>query len=332
MTLQGIHHITAITADAQVNLSFYSGTLGLRFVKKTVNFDDPYAYHLYYGDDRGTPGSILTFFAYPGVPRGIAGEGMIHRIAWRVADEPALDFWRRRLDDAGVRTERTDGGLRFDDPEGLALELVVSGGAEAPLVATAADVPPRHALRGFAGVRAYTGAPQASAAALAETLGFTPVETTASVGPATREAGAAAADGAAVPGASDWVAAGGGRSSAYVYDPAPRTWAYQGAGTVHHVAWATPDAEQPAWRERLLAAGLHATPIIDRTYFHSVYFREPSGVLFEIATLGPGFAVDEPFEHLGETLRLPARYEHLRPRLERELPALVDPRSRRAAA
>ncbi len=331
MELQGIHHVTAITADAQANLSFYAGTLGLRFVKKTVNFDDPEAYHLYYGDDHGTPGSILTFFAYPGVPRGIAGEGMIHRIVWRVADEPALDFWRRRLDAAGVRTERAAGSLRFDDPEGLALELVASDAAEQPLTATAADVPQRHALRGFAGVRAYTGAPQASATALAQTLGFAPaaapLEATArAVGPPPAVAPPQAPD------ATAWVAAGGGRSSAYVYDPAPRTWAYQGAGTVHHIAWAVPDAGQPAWRERLLAAGLHATPIIDRTYFHSVYFREPSGVLFEVATLGPGFAVDEPFEHLGEALRLPARYEHLRARLERELPVLVDPRSRRAAA
>ncbi len=307
MELQGIHHITAITADAQANLSFYAGTLGLRFVKKTVNFDDPETYHLYYGDDRGTPGSILTFFAYPGVPRGIAGEGMIHRIVWRVADEPALDFWERRLEAAGARTEHTGGSLRFDDPEGLALELVVSDASEAPLAAAVADIPPRHALRGFAGVRAYSGAPQTSAATLEQTLGF-------------------------APGATAWVAAGGGRSSSYVYDAAPRTWAYQGAGTVHHIAWAVPDADQPAWRERLLAAGLHATPIIDRTYFHSVYFREPSGVLFEIATLGPGFAVDESFDRLGEVLRLPARYEHLRPRLERELPVLVDPRSRRAAA
>ena len=340
MELQGIHHITAITADAQANLSFYAGTLGLRFVKKTVNFDDPGAYHLYYGDERGTPGSILTFFAYPGVPRGMAGEGMIHRIAWRVADGAALDFWQRRLGEAGVRTELSNGRLRFDDPEGLALELLVSNAAETPLAARATDVPPRHALRGFAGVRAYSDAPQDSAATLGQTLGFSatsaPTEAPdeaapASGGPA-HEIGYPTTPAHPMYGATDWTARGGGRSSTYVYDAAPRTRGHQGAGTVHHIAWAVPDADQPAWRDRLLAAGLHATPVIDRTYFRSVYFREPSGVLFEIATLGPGFAVDEPLDRLGESLQLPARYEPLRPRLERELPPLVDPRTRRAAA
>jgi glyoxalase family protein len=313
MKLRGIHHITAITADAPANLSFYSGVLGLRFVKKTVNFDDPSAYHLYYGDERGTPGSILTFFEYRGAPRGVAGQGMIHRIVWRVDDEQSLGFWEDRLRRQGRPAERSTGSLRFADPEGLGLELVAAATQEAPLVATAGDIPARHAIQGFQGVRAYTADPRRSTPALEATLGFT---------------GLPAAPSAESTG---WRVAGGGRSSLYTYDPAPQTRPVQGAGTVHHIAWAVPDDDQGAWRERLLASGLHATPIIDRTYFHSVYFREPSGVLFEIATLGPGFAIDEPQERLGETLRLPAPYEHLRPRLEHELTPLPNPRSRAAA-
>jgi glyoxalase family protein len=313
MNLRGIHHITAITADAAANLSFYSGVLGLRFVKKTVNFDDPSAYHLYYGDERGTPGSILTFFVYSGAARGLAGQGMIHRIAWRVADEQSLDFWEERLRRQGRRAERSSGSLCFDDPEGLGLELVATSTQEAALTANADDIPARHAIQGFDGVRAYTADPRRSAQALGATLGFADLT-------------------AATPAGSErWRVAGGGRSSLYTYDPAPQTRPIQGAGTVHHIAWAVPDQDQPAWRERLLESGLHATPIIDRTYFRSVYFREPSGVLFEIATLGPGFAIDEPQEHLGETLQLPARYEYLRPRLKRELTPLLNPRSRAAA-
>ncbi len=313
MELHGIHHITAITADASTNVSFYAEVLGLRFVKKTVNFDDPGAYHLYYGDETGSPGSILTFFAYPDAARGVAGQGMIHRIVWRVAGEAAIDFWEARLLRRGVQAQRSSGSLRFRDPEGLALELVVSETHENALRARADDIPARHALRGFDGVRAYAADPERSVHTLQETLGF-------------RGAPAAAAVGS-----GEWRAAGGGRSSRYAYDRAPQTRPLQGAGTVHHIAWAVPDDDQPSWRERVLEAGLYATPIIDRTYFHSVYFREPSGVLFEIATLGPGFAVDEPLEHLGESLQLPARYEHLRARLERELTPLHNPRSRAAA-
>jgi glyoxalase family protein len=313
MELQGIHHITAITADAPANLSFYAGLLGLRFVKKTVNFDDPGTYHLYYGDEHGTPGSILTFFEYPGASPGVAGQGMVHRIVWRVADEQALDFWEQRLRQSGVRTVRSTGSLRFSDPEGLGLELAVSAAHEPALTAAAADIPPRHAIQGFEGVRAFTSDPGRSVHSLRQTLGF-----------------------ARMPAANDtdstsWRLAGGGRSSLYVYDPAPQVRAAQGAGTVHHIAWAVPDPDQAAWRERLVESGLHATQIIDRTYFRSVYFREPSGVLFEIATRGPGFAVDEQQERLGERLQLPARYEYLRPRLERELTPLVYSRSRAAA-
>ena len=312
MQLLGIHHITAITADAPSNLSFYSGLLGLRFIKKTVNFDDPTAYHLYYGDEVGHPGSILTFFEYPGAGRGSAGQGMIHRIVWRVADEKALDFWEERLQRNDVPSERFPGALRFRDPEGLELELAASRTQEQALTAVDAGIPQRHAIQGFDGVRAFTSDPRRSAGPLEDTLGFAEAP------------GSATSD-------NSWRVAGSERSSLYAYDPAPQTRPVQGAGTVHHIAWAAPDRDQPAWRERVLGAGLHATPIIDRTYFRSVYFREPSGVLFEIATLGPGFAVDEPLEHLGESLQLPAQYEYLRSRLEKELRPLVGPRSRAAA-
>jgi glyoxalase family protein len=311
MELRGIHHITAITADARANLGFYAGTLGLRFIKKTVNFDDPTAYHLYYGDDAGTPGSILTFFEYPGVGPGSAGHGMIHRITWRVADERALDFWDERLRQRGVSVERHARRLRFSDPEGLGLELAAAASDERPLTAWAEGIPPQFALQRFEGVRAYATQPDRSARILAEALQFTPQ--------------GAVTDGGEQPTVL-WRVTAGGRSSSYICDPAPPWQARQGAGTVHHIAWATPAEQQAPWRERVAAAGLSPTQIIDRTYFQSVYFREPGGVLFEIATLGPGFAIDEPLEHLGERLQLPPRYERLRPQLERELTPLENPR------
>lgn len=307
MRLHGIHHITAITADAQANLDFYAGVLGLRFVKKTVNFDDPTAYHLYYGDERGTPGSVLTFFEYPGVPRGRAGDGMIHRIAWRVSGEPALDWWERRLGAAGLQPQRSQGHLRFADPEGLELELIVEAVDEESLVAASSDIPHELALQGFAGVIAHAAQPQRSREKLEETLGFVPGEGDA------------------------WSVAGAGRSSWYAYDPAPNERGMQGAGTVHHIAWAVPMDAQREWRVRIVEGGFSATQIIDRTYFRSVYFREPSGVLFELATEGPGFAVDEPLGSLGEDLKLPPQHERLRSRLE-ELLTPLRPPARRVAA
>jgi glyoxalase family protein len=307
MRLHGIHHITAITADAQRNLDFYAGLLGLRFVKKTVNFDDPTAYHLYYGDDRGTPGSILTFFEYPGVARGRAGDGMMHRIAWRVSGEPALDFWERRLSTAGLRPERTPGRLLFTDPEGLDLEAVVESIDETPLTAASGDIPRELALQGFAGVRAYGSTPERSRDGFEGVLRFAPGQGDA------------------------WSVAGAGRSSWYAYDPPPEPEGVQGGGTVHHIAWAVSPEAQADWRSRLVEGGYFATQIIDRTYFRSVYFREPSGVLFELATEGPGFAIDEPVERLGEGLRLPPQHEHLRSHLE-VLLTPIRPPARRVAA
>jgi glyoxalase family protein len=307
MKLEGIHHITAITGDAPGNVEFYVGTLGLRMVKKTVNQDDPTVYHLFYADEHGSPGSDLTFFEYPGATPGRAGAGMVHRIVWRVASAAAIDFWERRLTERGVAAERVGDALRFADPEGLAHELVVSAVPDEPLVGGAPDVPRELALQGFDAVRAYALHPERSAALLRDTLGFTGGEE------------------------GRWEVRGEQRGGLYVYDPAPDARALQGAGTVHHVAFSTRMEDQEAWRERVVAAGAHATPVIDRFYFRSIYFREPSGVLFELATMGPGFAADEDAEHLGERLSLPPAFERLRPQLEQTLTPLPDPRAAQGA-
>jgi glyoxalase family protein len=303
--LEGIHHITAITGDAVGNVEFYTGVLGLRMVKKSVNQDDPTVYHLFYGDDDGSPGMDLTFFEYPGAARGRPGAGMVHRIVWRVGSAASLEFWAARLEANDVPIERAeDGGLRFDDPEGLTHELVAADVPDEPLHASAPDIPTEHALQGFHGVRAYTADPARSAGLLLDTLGFQTDD------------------------GQTWEVRGEHRGGFYAYDAAPpEAVPSQGAGTVHHVAFATLPDEHEAWRERVADAGAHPTHVIDRFYFRSVYFREPSGVLFELATIGPGFAVDEDAAHLGERLSLPPRFEPLRERLEGMLTPLPYPRA-----
>jgi glyoxalase family protein len=304
MKLEGIHHVTAITGDAPGNVEFYVGVLGLRMVKKSVNQDDPTVYHLFYGDDEGSPGADLTFFEYPGAARGRAGAGMVHRIVWRVSSSQALEFWQERLEQHRTSAERSGDELVFADPEGLEHALVVSTSADERLSAEAPGIPSEHALQGFDGVRAYAADPSRSADLLAGTLGF------------------ASEDG------RHWEVRGEKRGSFYAYDdPADRKAPMQGAGTVHHVAFAAQADDEEAWRERVAAAGARPTGVIDRFYFRSVYFREPNGVLFEIATIGPGFAVDEDAAHLGERLSLPPRYEPMRERLEGALTPLGDPRA-----
>jgi glyoxalase family protein len=288
MRLEGIHHVSSITGDAQANVDFYAGVLGLRLVKKTVNQDDPTVYHLFYGDDAGSPGLDLTFFEYPRATPGRAGHGMIHRIVLRVASEAALDFWQPRLN--GQRESPTT--LLFSDPEGLGLELRVVDVPDAPLVAHHPEIPAELAIQGFEEVRAYTADPERSRGLFENALGFD------------RDGG------------MSWSVRGDQRGGRYVFDPAPPERGVPGAGTVHHVAWASQDDEQVTWRERVIAAGAQPTPVIDRYWFKSVYFREPSGVLFEIATMGPGFAVDEDPAHLGERLVLPPKFEALRDQLE----------------
>jgi glyoxalase family protein len=299
--LEGIHHVTAITGDGPGNVEFYTAVLGLRMVKKSVNQDEPSVYHLYYADEDGAAGSVLTFFEYPGVERGVPGAGMVHRIVWRVAAREALDFWEERLKQHDADVRRTTDTLLFADPEGLEHELLVDGQDE-PLRAHAPDVPAEVALCGFAGVRAYSSAPELSERLLGEALGF-------------RRAGG-----------ESWEVRGEQRGGFYAYDPAPpEMHRRQGGGSVHHVAFACLPDDQEAWRLRVLGAGGRPTPIIERFYFKSVYFREPSGVLFEIATIGPGFAIDEDAGHLGERLSLPPRLEPMRPQLEGTLRPLPYP-------
>jgi glyoxalase family protein len=303
MKLEGIHHITLITGDAPRNVDFYTRVLGLRLVKKTVNQDDPTVYHLFYADEKGSAGADITFFEYPNARRGRAGAGMVHRIIWRLGSTDALEFWDERLRAEGVDALERDGDrLRFEDPEGMGLELAVVETDDEPLVAEHPEIPSELALQGFDSVRAYTRSPDASRTFLEEGLSFEPR------------------------GENRWEVRGEQRGGLYVYDPAPAESGMGGAGTVHHVAWASTMDDHEAWRKRALDAGATPTPVIDRFYFRSIYFREPSGVLFEIATLGPGFATDEPAEHLGERLSLPPAFEHLRERLEPVLTPLPNPR------
>ena len=301
MKLEGIHHITAITENAQRNVDFYAGVLGLRLVKKTVNQDNPTVYHLFYADEKGDPGSDLTFFEYPGAALGRAGAGMVHRIVWRVASADSLSFWAERLTANGVEPEREGEGLRFSDPEGLDHELVVVDVEDAPLIAAHPEIPAELALQGFHAVRAYSAAPQASSG-LFEALEFEPLD-----------------DG--------WEVRGEQRGGLYLFDEPPGERGLQGAGSVHHIAWASKPEEHMQWREKAISGGAQPTPEIDRFYFRSIYFREPSGVLFEVATIGPGFTVDEPLEHLGEKLSLPPDYEHLRAEVEPNLRPVRNPRS-----
>ena len=308
MRLDGIHHVTCITGDAPRNVDFYTRVLGLRMVKKSVNQDDPTVYHLFYADEAGSPGADITFFEYPNAMRGRAGAGMVHLVRWRVASDDALSFWEGRLGREGVDVQRDSATLRFADPEGLGLELAVVETGDDPLIADDPEIPGEVALQGFDGVRAYSVEPESSRGFLEETLGFAP-----------RDA------------ANEWEVRGDTRGGFYAYDVSPAERGIPGAGTVHHVAWASTMDDHAEWRKRVDEAGLHPTPIIDRFWFKSIYFREPSGVLFEIATIGPGFTSDEPLEHLGETLTLPPDFEHLRDRLEQVLTPLPETRGSRTS-
>jgi glyoxalase family protein len=290
MRFDGIHHITNITGDAPRNLEFYVDRMGLRLVKKTVNQDDPTVYHLFYADEQGSPGADITFFEYPGAQPGRAGAGMIHTIVWRVGSEEALAFWRERM-----------GSVPFEDPEGLRHDLVVATVPDEPLIADDPEIPRELALQGFEGARAYARDVEMRTSDFLAALGFE------------REG-------------NRWTTRGTSRSGWIEYDPAPDEPAVPGAGTVHHIAWACELDEQEEWRGRVAAAGGRPTPVIDRFWFRSVYFREPSGVLYEIATKGPGFSTDEDPAHLGEKLILPPAFEHLRAQVEPILTPLSNPR------
>jgi glyoxalase family protein len=303
MRLDGLHHITMITGDAQRNVDFYAGVLGLRMVKKTVNFDAPEAYHLYFGDERGAPGSILTWFVFAGAAAGRAGAGMIHTLELGVASDQSLEFWAERLRAHGYASEGADGSLGFADDDGLGLVLVRSAADNVPLRAEHPEIPAEHAISGVEGARAYGAFSGVREAFLTDALGFRDDD-----------------DGG-------YVIAGERRSFRWAYDRPPEPVGRQGAGSVHHIAWACQDEDQVGWQTLVGELGGHVTEVRDRDYFRSIYFREPRGILFEIATLSPGFAVDEDPAHLGEQLRLPKMHEHLRSELERTLEPVVNPRS-----
>ena len=311
MKLDGLHHITMITGDAQRNVDFYADLLGLRLVKQTVNFDRPETYHLYFGDETGAPGSILTWFEFRGTAPGAPGAGMVHTLQLGVGSPAALDFWQARLRAAGYASRRTDATLRFCDHDGLRVELVVAVPANPPLIARHPDVPIEHAIAGVQGARAFAqevAAGSGSAQLLTDVLGFTGL------------------------GDGEYRLLGAHRQFAWAYDAPPGGPGRPGAGTVHHIAWASRDEDHLAWRRGVGAAGAAVTEVRDRDYFQSIYFHEPHGILFEIATLSPGFAVDEDPEHLGESLRLPRRHEPLRAALTRTLTPIANPRVRRRQA
>jgi glyoxalase family protein len=313
-TIIGIHHITAIAADPQRNLDFYTGLLGLRLVKLTVNFDDPGTYHFYFGNEEGAPGSILTFFPWPGARSGVVGSGQVTATTFAIP-AGATAYWHGRLSTHGI--DVTDGGHRFGeavlacaDPDGLPLELIATPRAQPALAWTGADVEARHAICGFHSATLSQEGYEQTARLLTRTLGFTEA---GNDGHRFRFHAAAGGPGAIV----DVICVPDARRGRL------------GAGTVHHIAWRTPDdAQQIEWRRTLAGLNYNVTPVIDRQYFHSIYFREPGGVLFEIATDPPGFAIDEAPSQLGERLMLPPQYESARAVLARRLPTLTLPSTR----
>jgi glyoxalase family protein len=301
--LDGIHHITAITGDARRNLDFYTRILGMRLIAKSVNQDDPGVYHLFYGDERARPGADLTFFEYPHAAPGLAGAGTIHRIVHRVGSEDALAFWAERLAAEGAGAEPGEGSLRFADPEGLAHELVVDGSGDPPLPAVHPEVPAEMALRGFEGVRAYSRDAGRSGPLLERVLGARRAGVRYELRGATR---------------GGWIA----------FDPAPAERGRQGAGSVHHVAWCTRDADLQAWIERIAQTRLPNSGYVDRHWFHSLYVREPGGILYELATEEPGFLIDGlALEELGTRVILPPFLESRRTEIEARLTPLPDPRA-----
>jgi glyoxalase family protein len=304
-SLPGIHHVTAICDDAQQNIDLYTGVLGLRLVKQTVNFDMPDTYHLYYGDEQGHPGTILTFFSWPDQPKGRRGTGQVGTISFSILEE-SRDYWVERLTRhnvqiVGPNPHFGEKVISIFTPDGLTLELVAhqeagkfSGWKDGP-------IPAEHAIRGLHSVTLMEANLERTSAMLTEVLGF------------------------------KFVGVEGNRSRFKLGDDGIATLVDVvtlreltrgniAVGSVHHVAWRTPDEEQQlAWREKLESSGISVTPVLDRQYFHSIYFKEPGGILFEIATDPPGFAIDEPVEQLGTHLKLPPWLESERPMLEQTL-------------
>jgi catechol 2,3-dioxygenase-like lactoylglutathione lyase family enzyme len=303
-SLAGIHHVTAITADAQKNIDFYCGLLGLRLVKVTVNFDDPTSYHLYYGDQLGHPGTILTFFVWPGAHRGTVGPPQVTATAFRVP-QSASEFWRTRLTDKGLTVGTAvhrfgEEIIPFADPDGMRLEIVATDQPGTDAWA-AWPVPIEHAIRGFHGITIAEEGYESTARLLTDVMGYKADGSDDNRFRFRASAGfAATVDLLCTPGSPHGT---------------------MGAGTVHHVAYRTADdPQQLAWQAELSRLDFNVSPVMDRNYFHSIYFREPGGVLFEIATDNPGFTVDEPAEEFATKLKLPSQFEPYRAEIERVLP------------
>jgi glyoxalase family protein len=309
--MAGLHHVTAIASDALRNFGFYTRDLGLRFVKKTVNFDDPGTYHFYYGDEAGRPGTILTFFPWEGAAAGRRGVGETHQTSFRVPLR-SLGYWTQRFTENGIAYQALEkrfgeSVLPFTDPDGMALALVGIAGAENEPGWSNGDVPAEHAIRGFHGVTLLLDDATKTAAVLTAVFGY-------------KETGR---EGSVIRFKADGDALG---SVVDIYEAKGFLRGHQGAGSVHHIAFrATDDAAQSTMAQRLIEKhGLRPTEQRDRNYFRSIYFREPGGVLFEIATDIPGFAVDEPVAELGRNLKLPAFLEPHRKQIEGVLPSLEE--------
>ena len=315
ISVSGLHHVTAIASDPQRNLDFYVDLLGLRLVKRTINFDDPRTYHFYYGDRRGTPGTILTFFPWPNARRGGRGTGQIDATGF-TTPPGSFGYWLERLKKNHISAERApkrfgQDMIRFADPDGLMLELIASEPASEVEAWPESSVPAEHSLRGFHSVSATLEGYERSAKLLVEVFGYELAQEEANrfrfsarntTGP---------------------------RRMIDLLCMPDTQHARGGAGTVHHIAFRTPDdASQRACREQLVELGFNVSPVMDRTYFHSIYFREPGGILFEIATDPPGFTADETVEELGNKLRLPAWMEEARAQIEEVLPPIALPAKR----
>lgn len=313
----GLHHVTAIASDPQRNLDFYCEVLGLRFVKRTVNFDDPSSYHFYFGDDTGSPGSILTFFVWPHSSRGHVGGGETSAVAFAVPRN-SLDFWEQHILANGSPVEHVgerfgDPVLSLGDPDGMRIELVGADSPSSALAPRTSDVSVKHAIRGFYGVTLCEMGHELTAQVL-EKMGFLK---TGEENNRVRFSSPAKAPGNQVD----------------VLIQGELVYGDVGAGTIHHIAFrALRDSVQLEWRQVLSKVPLNVTPVRDRTYFHSIYFREPGGVLVEIATDPPGFTFDEPVEHLGEALKLPPWLEKHRDDMERTLQPIELPHLRKEQA
>jgi glyoxalase family protein len=324
----GIHHITAVASHPQPNIDFYTTVLGLRLVKLTVNYDDPGTYHLYYGNESGEPGTILTFFPWPSAPRGQVGSGQVTTISFRIP-ENSVDFWKLRLSEHGIvyqgptaRFTNSEKVLAFSDPDGLHLELVENekkkkkrwdGSNREPSAWKDGPVPIDYAIRGFNSAALSENDIEPTKSMLVNLLGFRETK---------REGNRFRFE----------VSSGGAGASVDLIHLPDLPPGLVSSGTVHHIAWRTPnDEQQRKWRSEISSAGFSVTPIIDRKYFHSIYFREPGGVLFEIATDPPGFTVDESLGELGSSLKLPERLEPLRLKLEQTLPPVTLPQRPRKA-